>query len=118
MLRYTEVIDDNGSSRIKRNACSDKSNLNDTGIFFQIIIILSLVNTLRVHQRHVYNFIIKENLSNFEVPQIRTVSKKRTHLSLAKKVEAKVSDFDIKRAVKLLSSNDSLAAFNEDVAEE
>jgi hypothetical protein len=118
MLRYTEVIDNNGSSRIKRNACSDKNNLNDTGIFFQIIIILSLVNTLRVHQRHVYNFIIKENLSNFEIPQIRTASKKRTHLSLAKKVEAKVSDFDIKRAVKLLSSNDSLAAFNEDVAEE
>jgi hypothetical protein len=116
MLRYTEVIDDidNGSSRIKRNACSDKNNLKDTGIFIN----LSLVNTLRVHQRHVYNFIIKENLSNFEVPQIRTVSKKRTHLSLAKKVEAKVSDFDIKRAVKLLSSNDSLAAFNEDVAEE
>jgi hypothetical protein len=54
---------------------------------------------------------IKENLSNFEVPQIRTGSKKRTNLSLAKKVEAKV-------AVKLLSSDDSLASFNEDVAEE
>jgi hypothetical protein len=51
---------------------------------------------------------IKENLSNFEVPQIRTVSKKRTNLSLAKKVEAKVADFDIKGAVKLLSSDDSL----------
>jgi hypothetical protein len=61
---------------------------------------------------------IKENLSNFEVPQIRTASKKRTHLSLAKKVEANVSDFDIKGAVKLLSSDDSLASFNEDVAEE
>jgi fructose-1,6-bisphosphatase len=34
---------------------------------------------------------IKENLSNFEVPQIRTTSKRRTHLSLAKKVEAKVA---------------------------
>jgi hypothetical protein len=62
---------------------------------------------------------IKENLSNFEVPQIRTVSKKRTNLSLAKKVEAKVADFDINGAVKLLlSSDDSLASFNEDVAEE
>jgi hypothetical protein len=61
---------------------------------------------------------IKENLSNFEVPLIRTVSKKRTHFSLAKKVEAKVADFDIKGAVKLLSSDDSLASFNEDVAEE
>jgi hypothetical protein len=61
---------------------------------------------------------IKENLSNFEVAQIRTVSKKRTNLSLAKKVEAKVADFDIKGAVKLLSSDDSLASFNEDVAEE
>jgi hypothetical protein len=61
---------------------------------------------------------IKENLSNFEVPQIRTSSKRRTHLSLAKKVEAKVADFDIKGAVKLLSSDDSLASFNEDVAEE
>jgi hypothetical protein len=61
---------------------------------------------------------IKENLSNFEVPQIRTASKKRKHLSLAKKVEAKVADFDIKGAVKLLSSDDSLASFNEDVAEE
>jgi hypothetical protein len=60
----------------------------------------------------------KENLSNFEVPQIQTVSKKRTNLSLAKKVEAKVADFDIKGAVKLLSSDDSLASFNEDVAEE
>jgi hypothetical protein len=57
-------------------------------------------------------------LSNFEVPQIRTVSKKRTHLSLAEKVEAKVADFDIKVAVKLLSSDDSLSSFNEDVAEE
>jgi hypothetical protein len=62
---------------------------------------------------------IKENLSNFEVPQIRTVSKKRTNLSLAKKVEAKVADFGINGAGKLLlSSNDSLASFNEDVAEE
>jgi hypothetical protein len=61
---------------------------------------------------------IKENLSNFEVPQIRTGSKKRTNLSLAKKVEAKVADFDIRGAVKLLSSDDSLASFNEDVAEE
>jgi hypothetical protein len=58
---------------------------------------------------------IKENLSNFEVPQIRTGSKKRTNLSLAKKVEAKVADFDIRGAVNLLSSDDS---FNEDVAEE
>jgi hypothetical protein len=33
-------------------------------------------------------------------------------------VEAKVADFDIKGAVKLLSSDDSLASFNEDVAEE
>jgi hypothetical protein len=46
---------------------------------------------------------IIENLSNSEVPQIRTASKKRTHLSLAKKVEAKVVDFDIKGAIKLLS---------------
>jgi hypothetical protein len=61
---------------------------------------------------------IKENLSNFKVPQIRTGSKKRTNLSLAKKVEAKVADFDIRGAVKLLSSDDSLASFNEDVAEE
>jgi hypothetical protein len=61
---------------------------------------------------------IKENLSNFEVPQIRTGSKKRTNLSLAKKVEAKVADFDIRGAVKLMSSDDSLASFNEDVAEE
>jgi hypothetical protein len=61
---------------------------------------------------------IKENLSNFEVPQIRTGSKERTNLSLAKKVEAKVADFDIRGAVKLLSSDDSLASFNEDVAEE
>jgi hypothetical protein len=61
---------------------------------------------------------IKENLSNFEVPQIRTGSKKSTNLSLAKKVEAKVADFDIRGAVKLLSSDDSLASFNEDVAEE
>jgi hypothetical protein len=61
---------------------------------------------------------IKENLSNFEVTQIRTVSKKRTNLSLAKKVEAKVADFDIKGAVKLLSSDDSLASFKEDVAKE
>jgi hypothetical protein len=50
---------------------------------------------------------IKENLSNFEEPQIRTGSKKRTNLSLAKKVEAKVADFDIRGAVKLLSSDDS-----------
>jgi hypothetical protein len=41
-----------------------------------------------------------------------------THLSLAKKVEAKVADFDIRGAIKLLSSDDSLASFNEDVAEE
>jgi hypothetical protein len=61
---------------------------------------------------------IKENLSNFEVPQLRTGSKKRTNLSLTKKVEAKVADFDIRGAVKLLSSDDSLASFNEDVAEE
>jgi hypothetical protein len=61
---------------------------------------------------------IKENLSNFEEPQIRTGSKKRTNLSLAKKVEAKEADFDIRGAVKLLSSDDSLASFNEDVAEE
>jgi hypothetical protein len=60
---------------------------------------------------------IKENLSNFELPQIRTASKGRTHLSLAKKVEAKVAEFNIKGAVKLLSSDDSLASFNEDVAE-
>jgi hypothetical protein len=33
-------------------------------------------------------------------------------------VETKVADFDIKGAVKLLSSDDSLASFNEDVAEE
>jgi hypothetical protein len=38
---------------------------------------------------------IKENISNFEVPQIRTGYKKRTNLSLAKKVEVKVADFDI-----------------------
>jgi hypothetical protein len=61
---------------------------------------------------------IKGNPSNFEVPQIRTGSKKRTNLSLDKKVEAKVADFDIRGAVKLLSSDDSLASFNEDVAEE
>jgi hypothetical protein len=33
-------------------------------------------------------------------------------------MEAKVTDFDIRGAIKLLSSDDSLAAFNEDVAEE
>jgi hypothetical protein len=31
---------------------------------------------------------------------MRTASKRRTHLSQAKKVEAKVADFDIKGAVK------------------
>jgi hypothetical protein len=67
---------------------------------------------------YLLNLKLKENLSNFEVPQIRTGSKKRTNLSLAKKVEAKVADFDIRGAVKLLSSDDSLASFNEDVAEE
>jgi hypothetical protein len=41
---------------------------------------------------------IKENLSNFGY-------KKRTHLSLAKKVEAKVADFDIRGAINLLSSD-------------
>jgi hypothetical protein len=61
---------------------------------------------------------IKENLSKFEVPQIRTVSKKHIHLSLATKVEATVADFDIKGAVKLLSPDDSLGSLNEDVAEE
>jgi hypothetical protein len=61
---------------------------------------------------------LKENLSNFEVDQIRTASKRRTNLSLTKKVEAKVIHFDIKGAVKLLSSDDSLASFGEDVAEE
>jgi hypothetical protein len=33
-------------------------------------------------------------------------------------VEAKVPDFDIRGAIKLLSSDDSLASLNEDVAEE
>jgi hypothetical protein len=33
-------------------------------------------------------------------------------------VEAKEADFDIKGAVKLLSSDDSLASFTEDVVEE
>jgi hypothetical protein len=33
-------------------------------------------------------------------------------------VEAKIANFDIKGAVKLLSSDDSLTSFNEDVAEE
>jgi hypothetical protein len=61
---------------------------------------------------------IKENLSNFEVPQIRNGYKKLTNLSLTKKVEAKVADFDIRGAIKLLSSDDTLASFNEDVAEE
>jgi hypothetical protein len=56
---------------------------------------------------------IKENLSNFEVPQIRTASKK-----LAMKVEAQVADIDIKGAVNFLSSDDSLASCNQDVAEE
>jgi hypothetical protein len=61
---------------------------------------------------------IKENLSNFEVPQIRTASKKRPHLSLAMKVEAQVADIDIKGAVNFLSSDDSVASCNQDVAEE
>jgi hypothetical protein len=33
-------------------------------------------------------------------------------------VEVKVADFDIKEAVKLLSSDHSLASFNKDIAEE
>jgi hypothetical protein len=33
-------------------------------------------------------------------------------------VETKVADFDIRGTIKLLSSDDSLALFNEDVAEE
>jgi hypothetical protein len=33
-------------------------------------------------------------------------------------VEAKVADFDIKGAIKLLPKGDSLASFNENVAEE
>jgi tagatose-1,6-bisphosphate aldolase len=33
-------------------------------------------------------------------------------------VEAKLANFDIRGAIKLLSSDDSLASFNEDVAEE
>jgi hypothetical protein len=49
--------------------------------------------------------------------QIRTGYKKRTNLSLPKKVEAKVAAFDILN-IKLLFSDDSLASFNEDVAEE
>jgi hypothetical protein len=48
----------------------------------------------------IFNKHIRENLSNFEVPRIRTASKKRTHLSLAKKVETKVADFDIRGAIK------------------
>jgi hypothetical protein len=60
----------------------------------------------------IFNFCyaIKENLSNFEVPQIRTGYKKRINLSLAMKMEAKVADFDIREAIKLLSSDDSLAS--------
>jgi hypothetical protein len=60
---------------------------------------------------------IKENLSNFEVPQIRTASKKRP-FTLAMKVEAQVADIDIKGAVNFLSSDDSVASCNQDVAEE
>jgi hypothetical protein len=59
---------------------------------------------------------IKLNISNFNNPP-STTSKSRKNISksLSTRIEAKVNDFDIKGAIKLLSSEDSLASFDDTV---
>lgn len=55
---------------------------------------------------------VKENIKNFS-SEITPPMKKKA-LPLAKRVEAKVEDFDIKGAIRILSSSDKLAPFNEE----
>lgn len=55
---------------------------------------------------------IKDNIKSFNIDIVAHTSK--PPLSLAKRIEAKVNDFDIKGAIRILSSNDKLAPLNED----
>lgn len=58
---------------------------------------------------------VKENIKNFN--NDITVPLKKNPISLSRRIEAKVADFDIKGAIKNLSSSDKLAPFNEETVQ-
>lgn len=54
---------------------------------------------------------IKENVNKFEISN-HPSKKINNEFSLSKRVEAKVNDFDIKGAIRIISSNDTFAPFD------
>jgi hypothetical protein len=57
----------------------------------------------------------KHKQVNNNPPSTNSKSRKNISKSLSTRIEAKVNDFDIKGAIKLLSSEDSLASFDDTV---
>lgn len=54
---------------------------------------------------------IKENIQKFD---LKVSPEKKTTSTLGKRIQAKIDDFDIKGAIKVLSSNDKLAPFDDE----
>jgi hypothetical protein len=59
--------------------------------------------------------VLKENVINFNLQE--NGKKKINKPSLSKIIEAKMNDFDVKGSVRLLSSNDTLATFDDETLE-
>jgi hypothetical protein len=55
---------------------------------------------------------IKNNIAYFSLPT--SISKNKISNSLGRRIEAKVNHFDIKGAVKILSSDDKIAPFDDE----
>lgn len=78
------------------------------------ILFLFAYNVLRVPERTEKSLVasIKENSISSELPKAFD-SRKHKPLSLENRVEAKLADNDVKGAVKILSSDDTLAPFDD-----
>lgn len=58
--------------------------------------------------------LVKENVANQVLPAPRNKNTTYKPCALEKRVEMKIEEFDIKGAMRIISSNDTLAKMNED----
>lgn len=102
-------------NELARN-CISKNDLNSWEDFltfpykcFQIPI-----KSKKTKQRSLASF-VKENINKFEISDIHTEN--FVTASLKQRVEAKIADFDVKGAIRLLGSQDSFAPMNQETVD-
>jgi hypothetical protein len=88
--------------------------LNSNSLFAWENLLLFAYKSFNINGYNVKNLTskIKNNIASFSLPT--SVSKNKFSNSLGRRIEAKVNHFDIKGAVKILSSDDKIAPFDDE----